>query len=174
MSKKIVLTLLISIFVLCASFAQTITRFAVVDTPRVYTTFFQDAQNIREYDKKKADVQKTVNKLSDEIQGLMQQKAAAIASNDETKALKLDDMIAKKSSYLTEYVNIKNKELSNLKKKLSTDDKFYKMLYDEINRLAENEGYSMVLSLQNSDSILWYSQSVDITDLLIERLSKKK
>ena len=48
------------------------------------------------------------------------------------------------------------------------------MLYDEINRLAENEGYSMVLSLQNSDSILWYSQSVDITDLLIERLSKKK
>ena len=141
MNKKIVLACLIFVCVLSVSFAQTITRFAVVDTPRVYTTFFQDAQNIREYDKKKAEVQKVVDRLSNEIQGLMQQKAAAISAGDETKALKLDDQIAKKSSYLTEYVNIKNKELSNLKKKLSTDDKFYKMLYDEINRLAENEGY---------------------------------
>ena len=44
----------------------------------------------------------------------------------------------------------------------------------EISKEAELSGYSMVMDIQNSDSILWYSQSVDITDSIISRLSSRK
>ena len=47
---------------------------------------------------------------------------------------------------------------------------YYKKLYAELERIAEAGGYSMILSLQNSDSILWYSPTVDITDQVISTL----
>ena len=37
-------------------------------------------------------------------------------------------------------------------------------------KLAEEGGYSMILSLQESNSILWYSHTVDITEDVISRL----
>ena len=42
----------------------------------------------------------------------------------------------------------------------------------EPEKVAENEGLSMVLSLQGESAILWYSPSVDITDKVIKELEK--
>ena len=56
--------------------------------------------------------------------------------------------------------------LANLQK----SDDFYKKLYKTLQKVAESGGYSMILSLQDSNSILWYSSSVDITDQVIQEL----
>ena len=44
------------------------------------------------------------------------------------------------------------------------------MLYEQIRKISEADGYSMVLSLQEGNSIIWYSPTVDITDKVIRSM----
>jgi outer membrane protein len=48
---------------------------------------------------------------------------------------------------------------------------FLDQVYDEIRYIAESEGYSMVMNKNND--IIWYSNTVDITDKLINNLLTK-
>jgi outer membrane protein len=151
--------------------AQQITRFAVVDTSRIYTTFYRDSRSVRDYEAKKSQYQGEIQRMSDEIKGLRQQKVDADSAKDAAKVARLDSEIATKTNALLEYSKAKNAELDSLKKKLMTDDDFYSKLYEEIRRIAESDGYSMVLSLQEGNSIIWYSPTVDITDKVIRNMS---
>ena len=92
---------------------------------------------------------------------------------DEAGALKVESEITKKADYLAEFANAKNTELESIKRRIEKSDSFYSSLYDVIGRIAESEGYSMILSLQQANSILWYSPSVDITDKVINGLSSR-
>ena len=42
--------------------------------------------------------------------------------------------------------------------------------YNTLSKIAESGGYSMILSLQDANAILWYSSSVDITQQVISEL----
>ncbi len=173
MNKK--LMMLVSVCVLSAAvcgsaFAQQITRFGVVDTSRVYAAYFRNSAPVRNYESKKAEFQSEINKRTDEIQQLQQQKVDYQNAGNESAALRVDADITKKTDYLTEYTNAKNVELESLKKSLQNSDAFYKKLYSTLEKVAEAEGYSMILSLQQANAILWYSPSVDITDKVIAEL----
>ncbi|NLC93636.1 MAG: OmpH family outer membrane protein, partial [Treponema sp.] len=69
-----------------------------------------------------------------------------------------------------EYANAKNIELESMQKSLQSSDEFFRKLNDALSKIAESGGYSMILSLQESNAILWYSSSVDITDAVIAKL----
>ena len=84
--------------------------------------------------------------------------------------MKTEAEITKKTDYLTEYTNAKNVELESMQKTLQNSDDFYKKLYNTLAKIAESGSYSMILSLQDSNSILWYSSSVDITNQVITEL----
>ncbi len=165
--KKILLLCSVLFLSIAPIFAQQITRFAVVDTSRVYSAYFRDSSAVRNYEKKKADFQKEINRLTDELKNLQVQKTNADNAENTTASLRLEADIEKKATYLTEYTRAKNIELESLRKRLENSNDFYKKLYDIIDKIAETDGYSMVMSLQNSNSILWYSPTVDITDKVI-------
>jgi outer membrane protein len=57
-----------------------------------------------------------------------------------------------------------------MQKTLQNSDYFYKKLYNTLAKIAESGSYSMILSLQESNAILWYSSSVDITNQVISEL----
>ena len=105
-----------------------------------------------------------------ELKSLQQKKVEYQQNGNESQALKVEAEITKKTDYLREYTNAKNVELESMLKSLETSDEFYKKLYDTLEKIAESGGYSMILSLQASNSILWYSNSVDITDQVIQKL----
>ncbi|MBP3773118.1 MAG: OmpH family outer membrane protein [Treponema sp.] len=151
-------------------FAQQITRFGVVDTAKIYQAYFRNSAPIRNYESKKAEFQREIAKRTEEIQKLKQQKVDMRSSQNESAVLKLDADIIKKTDALTEYTNAKNIELESMKNNLQNSDSFYKKLYSVIEHVAENEGYSMILSLQQNNAILWYSSSVDVTDKVISEL----
>ena len=151
-------------------FAQQITRFGVVDTAKVYQAYFKNSAPMRNYEKKKNEFQNEINKKTDEIQKLKMQKSDALAAGNTDKAVSLDSEINKKTYALTEYTHAKNLELDSLKKSLQATDAFYKNLYSVIAKVAESEGFTMILSLQQGNGILWYSQSVDVTDKVIAQL----
>ena len=68
MKKNIFALCILSIAFTTASFAQQITKFAVVDTNRVYQAYFRNSAPVRNYESKKAEFQTEINKRTEEIQ----------------------------------------------------------------------------------------------------------
>jgi outer membrane protein len=152
--------------------AQQLTRFAVVDLPRVYSSFFRDSRAVREWEERSSRIQADVDRMKAEILSLQNTQLDATANGDESRALRLENEIYRKSEYLKEYFRIKTAELNAQKNKLAQSGTFLDQIYNEIRFIAESEGYSMVLNKENT-GILWYSPTVDITEMLITNLLVK-
>ena len=170
LNKNLVAFCLVFAFAAAGLFAQQITKFGVVDTSKVYSAYFRNSAPIRNYEKKKAEYQEEIDKRTQELKTLQQKKVEYEKSGNDTQALKVEAEITKKTDYLTEYTNAKNVELESMLKSLESSDEFYKKLYNTLGQIAESGGYSMILSLQDANSILWYSISVYITDQVIQKL----
>jgi outer membrane protein len=154
-------------------YAQQLTRFAVVDLPRVYTNFFRDSRAVREFDERSARTQAEIDSMTGEIQCLIKSQLDAEARGDQEQALRLQNEVYRKSEFLREYYQVKTAELEDQKRRLAQSNSFLEEVYDEIRFIAESEGYSMVLNLKENTGILWYSPTVDITDKLIQNLRTK-
>jgi outer membrane protein len=168
---KLLVIALSAAFLACAGIsAQQITKFGVVDTAKVYNAYFRDSSAVRNYEKKKAEYQDEINSRTQDLRDLQQKKLNYQSAGDDANALRVDGDITKKTEYLNEYTNAKNVELATMQKSLQNSDSFYKKLYNVLAKIAESGGYSMILSLQQDNAILWYSSSVDITDQVISEL----
>ena len=168
--KRYISVLICAFAFTAASFAQQITKFAVVDTNRVYQAYFRNSAPVRNYESKKEEFQKELDKQVAELQRLNDQKIEYQRSGNDAEAMKIESKITKKTDFINEFTNAINTELESLKNSLKENNAFYKELYDTLARVAESGGYSAILNLQEANSILWYSPSVDITDLVISRL----
>jgi len=168
--KKIFIAAVFLLAFITPAVSQQITKFGVVDTAKVYNAYFRTSAPVRNYEKKRQEFEDEIAKRTEELQTLQQKKLEYEDAGNDTGALKVEAEITKKKDYLTEYTNAKNVELESMRKSLETSDSFYKKLYQVLSRIAESGGYSMILSLQESNSILWYSNSVDITDQVINDL----
>jgi Skp family chaperone for outer membrane proteins len=157
------------------AFCQQVTRVAVVDLSKVIAACSKDSQSVRDFERKKSQVQTDIDKMSAEIMRLMSLKADADKSGDKSAALKYRDEIDKRSKALQDFVSTKQAELDADAKKLAVSDEFSQSLYKQIQNIAETEGYSMVINLKSSDSVmnavLWYSPMIDITTSVIQSLT---
>lgn len=167
---KLLISLAVFAFASVPAFSQQITKFGVVDTAKVYNAYFRNSAPVRNYEKKKAEFQEEINKQVEAIKKLQQKKLDYENAGNDSLALKTEAEITKKTDYLTEYTNAKNVELESMQKTLQNSDDFYKKLYNTLAKIAESGSYSMILSLQESNAILWYSSSVDITNQVITEL----
>ncbi|MDR0567760.1 MAG: OmpH family outer membrane protein [Spirochaetaceae bacterium] len=168
---------ILSALLLCAGLgmpgeAQQLTRFAVVDMPKVYLAFFRESRAVREFEEQSARIQAEIDRMTREIQVLQNERFNAEARGDRTQVTRLENDIYRASEYLKEYYRVKTAELEDRRSKLAQSDAFKTQVYEEIRNIAESEGYSMVLNLKEND-ILWYSPTVDITDKLIQNLRSK-
>lgn len=168
--KKFIALSVVSLAFVFSSFAQQITKFAVVDTNKVYQAYFRNSAPVRNYETKKEEFQKELDKQVAELQRLNDQKIEYQRKGNDSEAMKIESQITKKTDFINEYTNAKNTELESLKNSLKENNAFYKQLQDTLGRVAESGGYSAILNLQEANSILWYSPSVDITDQVISQL----
>jgi Skp family chaperone for outer membrane proteins len=158
-------------------YGQQITRIAVVDLSKVISSYSKDAQAVKDFEQKKSQAQTDIDRMSSEIMRLMAQKADADKVGDKNSSLKLRDDIDRKTKALADFVSAKQAELDDQAKKLASTDAFSKDLYRQIQNVAETEGYSLVLNLKSSDTVmnavLWYSPMIDITADVILALTGK-
>jgi len=168
MKKKVLL--LAACLLTTSLYSQQLTRFAVVDLPKVYTAFFRDSRSVREFEERSANVQAEIDKMTREIQDLRSRRIDLVNRGDQTGALRLENEIYSKQEFLKEYYAVKTAELEDQRRKLAQSDSFLEQVYAEIRSIAEGEGYSMVLNLKESTGIIWYSPTVDITDKVIQNL----
>ena len=169
MKRFILLSLICSALGLMLE-AQQLTRFAVVDLPKVYVAFFSESRAVREYEERSARVQADIDRMTAEIQNLRVNLVSAQAQGNQEQALRLEAEISRRSDFLREYHRTRTAELETQRINLTRAGSFLDQIYDEIRFIAESEGYSMVLNLTENTGILWYSQTVDITDRLISNL----
>ena len=168
MNKKGTLIIIVMLLMSLGIYAQQITRFAVIDTGLIFDTFRRDAKAARDYQEKKEKFENQKKILESEIIQLRQKKDSAEADGQES-----EEKIKSKITLLMEYVKASNDELNMLRKNLINDDVFYSNLYESVRRVAESEGYTMVLSYEHNAGIIWYSPTVDITDKVIQELRKR-
>jgi outer membrane protein len=150
--------------------AQQITRFAVVDLPRVYMAFFMESRAVRDFEARSARVQADIDRMTNEIQTLRVNMVNAQAAGNQDQALRLEAEVNRRSDFLREFHRTRTAELQTQKARLTQSDAFLGQIYDEIRFIAESEGFSMVLNLNDNNGIVWFSPTVDITDRLIGNL----
>ena len=171
--KKYLLLLFICSSLSLAAGAQQLTRFAVVDLPRVYIAFFQESRAVRDFEERSARVQADLDRMTAEIQTLRVNQVNAQAQGNMEQAFRLETEINRRSEFLKEYYKTKTDELDSIKNRLTQSGAFLEQVYDEIRYIAESEGYSMVLNIKENTGILWYIPTVDITDKIIRNLMEK-
>jgi len=155
------------------AYSQQITRFAIVDLSKVYTAFFRESTAVKQFEERSAKVQSDIDKISKEIQDLRSRYADAVLNNNESEALRLENLIYRRSEFLKEYYQTKTAELDDQRNKLMQSGSFMEQIYDEIRYIAESEGYTMVLK-KTDPNIVWYSPSIDVTEKLIKNLQTRK
>jgi len=148
-------------------YSQQLTRFAVIDLPKVYAAFFRESRPVRELEERAALVQSEIDKMTREIQELRSRRIDLINRGDQNGALRLENEIYNKQEFLKEYYTVKTAELEDQRRKLAQSDSFLEQVHNEIRSIAEGEGYTMVLPIKDA---IWYSPTVDITDKVIQNL----
>jgi outer membrane protein len=127
---------------------------------------------MQNYETKRAEFQAEIDRQTEELKQLQSRKAEYERFGNAAMVRQMDDQIRRKVDSLTSYSNSKNKELETLQGRLQQGDSFYSQLYTILGKVAESEGFSMIMSLQQANGILWYSPTVDVTDKVIAELRK--
>jgi len=169
MLKKVLFLLLLSACGIL--YAQQLTRFAVVDLPKVYMAFFQDSRAVREFEERSARVQSEIDRMTREINELRARQIDASMRGEQNESSQLETQVYRRTEQLRDYYNTNTAILENQRRNLMQSGSFLDQVYDEIRYIAESEGYSLVLNLKE-DAIIWYSATVDITDRLIANLRR--
>jgi len=168
MLKKTVIFMLLNVS--CLLYGQQLTRLAVVDLSKVYTAFFRESRAVREFEERSARVQSDIDRMTREIQELRSRHADAVLRDDQNEALRLETQINRRSEFVRDYYQTKTAELDRQRANLMRSGSFLEQVYDEIRFIAESEGYTTVVNLNDNKGIVWYSPTVDITEKLIQNL----
>ncbi|MDR2542141.1 MAG: OmpH family outer membrane protein [Treponema sp.] len=172
MLRKILFTALF-FSVIGLAFTQQITRVAVVDLPRIYTAFFRESQAVREYERRVANFESEVERLTRGILEIRARHADAVVQNNENEIIRLEGEIHRREANLREVHQTRTAMLENERNQLARSSSFLNQVQDEIRIVAEREGFSIVLNLQNNPSLIWYTQTLDITDRVIQSLNAR-
>ena len=102
MKKNFLSIAMAALFFTTASFAQQITKFAVVDTNKVYQAYFRNSAPVRNYETKKEEFQKELDKQVAELQRLNDQKIEYQRKGNDSEAMKVESQITKKTDCINE------------------------------------------------------------------------
>ncbi|MCL2229638.1 MAG: OmpH family outer membrane protein [Treponema sp.] len=174
MFKRIIILLLLSF--MCAGFAfgQMITRAAVVDLPRIYTTFFRESAAVRAFEERSARIRAELAAVENEIQELRTRYSNAMQAGNQAEALRLESQISTRNDYYRQLHQTRTTELNNIRNNLLQSDVFMREVQEGVRFAAESEGYTLVFNLRDTQGLVWYSPSIDITDNVIQRLQRSR
>jgi outer membrane protein len=173
MLTRLLILILLNVTCILNVHAQQLTRFAIVDLPKVYIAFFRDSRPVREFEERSARVQSEVDRRTRDITELRGRHSEAVLRGDQSEANRLESQIYRLSEALGDYYQTQTAILEDQRKRLLQSGSFLEQVYDEIRYIAESEGYSIVLNLSDNKGIIWYSPTVDVTERLIQNLRTK-
>ncbi|MFP4300811.1 MAG: OmpH family outer membrane protein [Spirochaetaceae bacterium] len=148
--------------------AEQLTTVAVIDIDRVYNTFYRDSQAVRELERLRSEYQREIDGHLEELEELRDQRLQARNRGNEGRVADLDREILEMSRFIEDLSQRRREQLQLQQEQLVSND-FLNQLQQAIQHVAESEGYTVVIRSDTS-GLQWWSQEVDISDLVLERL----
>ncbi len=169
MIKRLFLTLCIAIITVFSLSAEQLSKIGIVNFSRIVEDYFAESSAWREIDTMREKYNDGRDEILEEINDLKMEKLQAENSNNQIKALRIDDEIYNKQEYLKEFHSIWQNRINTKIQGVYQSSTFTAEILDAITYIAESEGYSMIMRTQDPD-ILWYNHEIDVTNLVLERL----
>jgi outer membrane protein len=171
MKRGKISTIILCLLLFSATFAvaEQYTQIGIIDFSKIISHYFRESKAYRELEEMKNEYEENRQRIMEEIDQLESRKIRAENRGDEQEVLELDNQIFEKKEYLKEYSRIKYNQIKKKQESLLQSSSFLSEIIKEIEYVAENEGYSIVLRAQDAD-LMWWSPEVDITDMVLERL----
>ncbi len=161
--------LFVAIVVLVSATATQLTTVAIVNVARIYTTFFSESQQVRDFEKTKKVFQDELNSHQDKLRQLQEQRLTALAAKRNNEVLTIEKEMLELQQFINDYRRLKQAQLKDIETALRSGDQFMQELAVAIKYTAESEGYTVVLD-KDDPSLRFWSPEVDITDKVLTRL----
>ncbi len=159
---------------LCASVTvyaqQQIPKIGVIDYSRIVQRMMPNSDQLQEIKKIKQAIEDETTAIEAEIAALEKDKRKIESRNrfnDNTE--EIDEQISSLRYYLNQFVAEKNKELEEKKVLVPDTTEILSRIVNQIQYVAESEGYSIIFDSKDKN-IIWWTHSVDITDLVMKKL----
>lgn len=168
MKKLIIISLFIfSLFITNASVMK-IEKIGIINLQRVIEVCFQGKSSaVRKVIEEKEEFQKQL----DEIRGRITDLQTKL-SGETNQAIKedLSKKIEESRREYTELFRRRSPEIERMERSIQAP--LFEEIYDVVRRIAEREGYSIIVR-SNSDTLFYYSANSEITDKVIEHFNNQ-
>ncbi len=169
MKKRLIFPALLFVFAAGFAYSEQLSKIAVVDFQEIIDNFpsgspaYSKLQVLKNaYEEKR---QEYLQELNDKELKLLDAKDAG----NELEIARLEKEIADFKTFIRQWQEIKTKEIEIVQNDFLGGRDIATDILKAIEYVAINEGYTIVLDA-NATSVIWLSQEIDITDLVVERL----
>lgn len=150
--------------------SEQLTTVAVFNMDQVLLGFYSDSDILRDYRRAEEQYRSDLLLAENDLRDLQSQRASAISRNDSRLASRLREQVAAQQEYITalneRWYQTEDELLAELQ-----DDEFYETLYRVAGYVAERDGYTLIMDVSRTGlGVFWYSQSIDVTDDMIQEL----
>jgi outer membrane protein len=174
MKRSVVLVVVVCLVAFLTSAAPQFARIALVDVQRIYNSYYKEIPAVKAYDSLKSTVEAEINRQNGELTDIRQQKANAEKAGNADKARQLDAEINTRIAALKDYYAKNSAQLEQLRKAMPDSKDAMNNVYSQIAKNAQEGGLTLVLDYKNTDSIVWFSSTVDYSDRIISDLKRGK
>mgnify|MGYP006266275161 CR=1 FL=1 len=168
MKRNGVLTLSLLVLFASALGAEQLTTVGIIDISRVYNSFYRDSQAVRELEELRERYQAEIDREVQELEDLKDDLTEAQDDGNQTRIEQLQSRISRQRNYVEDLTRRRREQLQQRQQNLVSDD-FLNRLQQAIVYVAESEGYTVVIRT-DQEGLQWWSPTVDISDLVLERL----
>ena len=168
--KKVFLFLLL----FCASAAlyaqQQIPKIGIIDYSRIVQKMMPNSDQLQDIKNIRQAIEDETASIEKEIATLQKEKAEIEAKSHFSDATEeIDEQINSLRYYLQQFTDEKNRELDAKKALVPDTTEILSKIVSQIQYVAESEGYSVIFDSKDRN-IIWWTHSVDITDLVMRKL----
>ena len=168
--KKIIILIIVNTVAIFNILSEVnIDKIGVINIDQVMSTVFTETSNI--YKDIKQEEENLKNKLAQMKENIMKLEAAKLNEKDASKRLEYDKKIDASKKEYADYYKIRIYQIQ--KKKENSLGTVLEEVRIAVTKVAEKEGYSLILDI-NSKDIFYYSIDIEITQKVIDYLTKEK
>ena len=162
------------VLLFCASVTlyaqQQIPKIGVIDYSRIVQRMMPNSDQLQEIKNIKQAIEDESKAIEAEIATLEKEKADIESKSHYNDASdEINEQIVSLRYYLQQFVDEKNKELEEKKALVPDTTEILSKIVSQIQYVAESEGYSVIFDSKDRN-IIWWTHSVDITDLVMRKL----
>ena len=171
--KKALLFLIVFFASVSIYAQQQIPKIGIIDYSRIVQKMMPNSDQLQEIKNIKQAIEDETASIEKEIATLEKEKDEAESKsrfyNSSAASEEIDEQIASLKYYLQQFTEEKNRELEEKKALIPDTTEIISKIVNQIQYVAESEGYSVIFDSKDKN-IIWWTHSVDITDLVMKKL----